>query len=194
MTGKAKTAIPEFVYCGTTYKDALKTLELTFGQPQAVTSAYFDKLNISPKKFLKMHNSESVISYSATIFALLGVFGSLDYYQGLLSASLLGQVTQKLPRFSKEAWPMHTVKKNCDPPKTFEIKDCLKNKAEAHERMKLNSGKPRTEDNNSSANVFRTKDGAKIFGSTSSSQTTSTRDKAENSKTSCIACEGKHPL
>ena len=36
VTGKAKTAIAEFAYCGVMYKDALKTLERIFGQPQAV--------------------------------------------------------------------------------------------------------------------------------------------------------------
>ena len=33
VTGKAKTAIAEFAYCGVMYKDALKTLERKFGQP-----------------------------------------------------------------------------------------------------------------------------------------------------------------
>ena len=44
VSSKAKTAIPEFAYCGTTYKDALKTLERQIGQPQTVVSAYLDKL------------------------------------------------------------------------------------------------------------------------------------------------------
>ena len=38
--GKAKTAIAEFAYCGTMYKDKLKTLERKFGQPHTVVSAY----------------------------------------------------------------------------------------------------------------------------------------------------------
>ena len=40
VTGKAKTTIAEFAYCGVMYKDALKTLELKFGQQQAVVSAH----------------------------------------------------------------------------------------------------------------------------------------------------------
>ena len=40
VTGKAKTAIAEFAYCGVMYMDALKTLERKFGQPQAVVSAH----------------------------------------------------------------------------------------------------------------------------------------------------------
>ena len=43
-SGKAKTTIAEFAYSGTMYKDALKTLERKFGQPQTVVSAYLDKL------------------------------------------------------------------------------------------------------------------------------------------------------
>ena len=72
VTGKAKTAIAEFAYCGTMYKDALKTLERKFGQPQTVVSAYLDKLaNVPP---VKIHNSESIIRYAATICFLVGVF------------------------------------------------------------------------------------------------------------------------
>ena len=60
VTGKAKTAIAEFAYCGTLYRDALKTLERKFGQPQAVVTAYLEKLANFPP--VKMHNSESIIS------------------------------------------------------------------------------------------------------------------------------------
>ena len=38
VTGKAKTAISEFAYCGAMYRDALKTLERKFGQPQTVVT------------------------------------------------------------------------------------------------------------------------------------------------------------
>ena len=41
-----------------------------------------------------MHNSEGVISYSATISALVRVFQSLHYHQDLSSASLIGQATK----------------------------------------------------------------------------------------------------
>ena len=82
VAGKAKVAIAEFAYCGAMYKDALKTLERKFGQPQAVVTAYLDKLaNVPP---VKMHNSESIISYSATVSSLVGVFRSLNYNQGPL--------------------------------------------------------------------------------------------------------------
>ena len=39
VTRKANVAIAEFAYCGAMYKDALKTLERKFGQPQAVVTA-----------------------------------------------------------------------------------------------------------------------------------------------------------
>ena len=61
VTGKAKTAIAEFAYCGAMYKDALSTLERKFGQPHAVVSAHLDKLNSFPP--LKMHNSDNIINY-----------------------------------------------------------------------------------------------------------------------------------
>ena len=59
VTGKAKTAIAEFVYCGAMYKEALRTLERKFGQPQVAVIAHLDKLNCFPP--LKMHNSKNII-------------------------------------------------------------------------------------------------------------------------------------
>ena len=91
------------------YQDALKTLERKFGQPQAVVSAHFDKLNSFPS--LKMHKSDNVISFSATISAMVGVFRSLKYEHDLSSATLLGQAVQKLPPNMKVAWSLYTVKK-----------------------------------------------------------------------------------
>ena len=96
------------------YKDALKTLERKFGQPQAVVTAYLDKLaNVPPGK---MHNSKSITSYSATLSSLVGVFRSLNYNQDLSSASLVGQAVQKLPPNMKQAWSMHTVKRSLHRP------------------------------------------------------------------------------
>ena len=43
-TGKAKTAFAEFAWSGTKNRDALKTLERNFDQPQAVVSAFLNKL------------------------------------------------------------------------------------------------------------------------------------------------------
>ena len=134
VTGKAKTAIAEFGYCGAMYRDALKTLERKFGQPQAVVTAYLDKLASYPP--VKMHNSERIISYSAIICSVVGVFRSLNYVQDLSSASLLGQAVQKLPPNMKEAWSLHTVRRTLDRPTLIDFNDCLKDKAEAHERMK----------------------------------------------------------
>ena len=81
VTGKAKTAIAKFAHCGAMYRDALKTLERKFGQPQAVVTAYLDKLASFPP--VKMHNSESIIRYSAIICSLVGDFRSLNYVQDL---------------------------------------------------------------------------------------------------------------
>ena len=109
------------------YKDALKTIERKFGQPQAVVTAYLDKLANIP--LLKMHNSDSIVSYSATVSSLVGVFRSLHYNQDLSSASLLGQVLQMLPPNMKEAWLVHTVKSNLDRPTLIDFNDWLKEKA-----------------------------------------------------------------
>ena len=110
VTGKAKIAIAEFAYCGLMYKDALRTLERKFGQPQAVVSAHLDKLSNFPP--LKMHNSYNIINYSAAISSLVGVFKSLSYDADLKSAFLLNQAVQKLPPNMKESWSLFTVKRS----------------------------------------------------------------------------------
>ena len=187
-TGKAKVAIAEFAYCGAMFKDALKTLERKFGQPQAIVTAYLDKLvNVPP---VKMRNSDSIISYSATVSSLVGVFRSLHYNQDLSSASLLGQAVQKLPPNMKEAWSMHTVKRNLDRPTLIDFNDWLKEKAEAHERMKTASTKTKI-DENTQPKVTKTKTTSKVFAATSSTneRKTTTKQKSDNLPTNCVACK-----
>ena len=192
VTGKAKTAIAEFAYCGAMYRDALKTLERKFGQPQAVVTAYLDKLvNFPP---VKMHNSESIISYSATICSLVGVFRSLNYVQDLSSASLLGQVVQKLPPNMKEAWSLHTVRRTLDRPTLIDFNDWLKDKAEAHERMKSLPNMAKPEESNS-VTATKTKTASKVFAATTSSQqSVSAKGKSDKPSNTCVACKEKHPL
>ena len=191
VTGKAKVAIAEFAYCGAMYKDALKTLERKFGQPQAVGTAYLDKLaNIPP---VKMHNSDSIISYSATVSSLVGVFRSLNYIQDLSSASLLGQAVQKLPPNMKEAWSMHTVKRNLDRPTLVDFNEWLKDKAEAHERMKTASGKTKVDENTQSS-VTKTKTSSKVFAATASTNQRNTNSKAKSDNApTCVACKRETP-
>ena len=192
VTGKAKVAIAEFAYCGAMYKDARKTLERKFGQPQAVVTAYLDKLaNVPP---VKMHNSESIISYSATVSSLVGVFRSLNYNQDLSSASLLDQAVQKLPPNMKEAWSMYTVKRSLDRPTLIDFNEWLKDKAEAHERMKTASGKPKS-DENPQPSVNKTKTTSKVFAATTSNnQQNSTSKPKPDILPNCVAYKEKHPL
>ena len=146
------------------YKDALKT-QRKFGQPDAVVTAYLGKLaNIPP---VKMHNNDSNISYSATVSSLVGVFRSLSYNQDLSSASVLGQAVQKLPPNMKEAWSMHTVKRNLDRPTLVDFNDWLKDMPEAHERMKTASSKAKS-DKNSQPSVNKTKTTSEVFAATTS--------------------------
>ena len=174
------------------YKDALKTLERKFGQPQAVVTAYLDKLaNVPP---VKMHNSESIISYSATVSSLVGVFRSLNYNQDLSSASLLGQAVQKLPPNMKEAWSMHTVKCKLDRPTLIDFNEWLKDKAEAHERMKTASGKPKS-DENPQPSVNKNKTTSKVFAATTSNNQQNSTSKPKCDRLpNCVACKEKHPL
>ena len=144
VTGKAEIEIAEFPYCGFIYKDALRTLERKFGQPQAVVSAHMDKLSIFlPPKMTKSDNS---ISYSAAISSLVGVFKSLSYDADLKSASLLNQAVQKLPPNMKESLSLFTIKKHWVKPTHLDFNDWLKEKAEAHDLMKQRATKAKPED------------------------------------------------
>ena len=171
------------------YKDALKTLERKFGHSQTVVSAYFDRLANYPP--VKMHNSDSIISYSATVSSLVGVFQSLNYLQDLSSASLMNQAVRKLPPNLKKALSMNTVKRNLDRPTLIHFIDWLKEKAEAHERMKATSSKPRTEEVSANT-VTKTKTGTKVFAATTSNQV-KTVLKVRSEK-QFIACKDSHPL
>ena len=192
VTGKAKTAIAEFAYCGVKYKDALKTLERKFDQPQAVVSAHLDKLSSFPPP--KMHNSDNIINYSATISSLVGVFKSLAYDSDLKSASLLNTAVQKLPPNLKESWSLFTVKKHWVKPTLLDFNDWLKEKAEAHDLMKQTSSKARTEDNTNS--VVKTKVTSRTFAA--NTQTKGTQRPASTSATPaaprCIVCKGNHRI
>ena len=129
VTGKAKTAIAEFAYCGTMYKDALRTLERKFGQQQAVVSAHLDKLNSFPP--LKMHNSDNIINYSECISSLVGVFKSMSYDSDLKSAALLNTAVRKLPPNMKESWSLFTVKKLWVKPTLRDFNDWLKKEGQS---------------------------------------------------------------
>ena len=130
------------------YKNALRTLERKFGQPQAVVNAHLDKLSNFPP--LKMHTSDNIINYSAAISCLVGVFNSLSNDADLKSASLLKQAVQKLPPNMKESWSLFTVKKHWVKPTLLDFNDWLKEKAEAHDLMKQSATKARPEDNSTS--------------------------------------------
>ena len=168
VTGKAKSAIAEFAYCGLMYKDALKTLEGKFGQPQAVVSAHLDKLSLFPP--LKVHNSDNIINYSATIASVVGVFKPLSYDSDRTSASLLNTTVQKLPPNLKESWSLFTVKKHWVKPTLLDFNDWLKEKAEPHDLMKQTSSKARTEDNNNS--VVETKVASRTFDANTQNKST----------------------
>ena len=66
---------------------------------------------------------------------------------------------------------MNTVKRNLDRPTLIQFNDWLKEKAQAHERMKATSSKTKTDDVIAST-VTKTKTGTKFFAATTSNQDT----------------------
>ena len=192
VTAKAKTATAEFVYCGVMYKDALETLERKLGQPQAVVSAHLDNLSSFPP--LKMHSSDNIINYSATILSLVGVYKSLSYDSDLKCASLLNTAVQNLPPNLKESWSLFTVKKHWVKPTLLDFNDWMKEKAEASDLMKQTSSKARTEDNTYS--VVKNKVASRTFAA--KPQSKGTQRPASTSATPptprCIVCKGNHRI
>ena len=140
VSGKAKAAIQQFAYCGTMYDEALRTLQRKFGQPQAVVSAYLEKLSKYPP--VKIHSSESIIDFATTMGSLVGVFKSLRYEADLNSTSVLNQAVAKLPPNLKEAWSCFTVKQSQERPSLQEFNTWLQQKTEAHDRMQTFQSQP----------------------------------------------------
>ena len=144
VTGRAKTAIAEFAYCGAIYKHALKTTESKCGQPQVVVSALLHKLNSFPP--LKMHNSDKIINFLGCISSFVVVFKSFSYDADLKSAGLLNTSVQKLPPKMKYSMSLFTVKKHWMKPTLLDFNDWLKDKDKAHNLRKNTAIKTKTED------------------------------------------------
>ena len=144
VSGNAKNAIADFAYSGVFYKDILKTLERKFGQPQTIVAAHLEKFSNFPP--LKMHNSDSIISFTSCISSLVAVLKSLGYEYDLKSTSVLNQVISKLPPNMKESWSLHSVKKCWRQPTVLDFNDWLRDKAEAHELIPVSQNKSRPEE------------------------------------------------
>ena len=192
VVGKAKDAIAEFAFCGKMYRDALKTLERKFGQPQAVVTAHLDKLANYPS--IKMHSSDQIIHFSTTVSNFVGVFRSLSYEADLQSSSLLNQAVQKLPPNLKESWSLHTVKRDLIRPTMLDFNDWLKERAEGHDRMKTTSFRSKPEDTNSKGAV-KTNVSSKVFVSNSKSSSVSRQSQSsKNDHPLCVLCKSQHRI
>ena len=91
----------------------------------------------------------------------------------------------------KEAWSIHPVKRRLDRPTLIDFNDWVKDKAEAHERMKTASGKVKRDENVSNT-ATKSKTTSKVFAATTS--TNQVKSKLENVPTNCVACKKKYPL
>ena len=88
---------------------------------------------------------------------------------------------------------MHTVKNYWSRPTLLDFNEWLKDEAEAHERMKVSTTKPKNDE--SAQSVTRTKTGAKVFASASSSASSDgTGTKPNRVQLNCIVCKVNHPL
>ena len=130
-----------------------------------------------------MHNSESIVSFASCIPSLVAVLKSLGYEYDLKSTSVLNQVVSKLPPNMKESWFFHSVKKWWRQPAVLDFNDWLRDKAEAHELMRVSQNKSQPEETPKTG--FH-KPPTKIFAAAS---------KVEKPLYApCLQCKGKHPL
>ena len=153
---------------------------------------HLDKLNSFPP--LKINNSYNIISESACISSLVGVFKLLSFDSDLKSAALLNIAKQKLPANMKESWSLFTVKKHWVKPTLLDFNDWLKDKAEAHDLMKSTATKARTEDTNNT--VTRSKVASKAFV-TNTQHKSNLKPQQSSPSTSisiCIVFKGNHRL
>ena len=90
---------------------------------------------------------------------------------------------------------MHTVKRSPDRPTLIDFNDWLKDKAEAHERMKTASGKVKGDETVSNTTT-KTKTTSKVFAATTSTNQANAQVKSKpgNMPPNCVACKEKHPL
>ena len=101
-------------------------LERKFGQPQIIIRAYVDNFyNSLP---VKMHSSDSIISFTSMIANIVGVFKSLHNNADLESATLLHKAVEKLPPNMKESWSFHTVKWSLYAPSLIDFNHWLEDK------------------------------------------------------------------
>ena len=128
-----------------------------------------------------MLNSENIISFSMTILSLTTVFRSLDYEEDLKSVSLLNQALSKNPPNMRELLLLFVAKRNWSRPNLIDFNNWLKDKAEAHEQMKIMPGKLKVEE------PSKTKAVTRVFASTSTVE-------KKFEYPSCILCKGKHAL
>ena len=90
---------------------------------------------------------------------------------------------------------MHKVKRDLSRPTLIDFNDWLKDKAEAHERMKSATGKPKVEET-PTGNVTKTKTNSKVFAATTTStkNTIATKPSTQKFQVTCVVCKDKHPL
>ena len=88
----------------------------------------------------------------------------------------------------KETWSLHTVSRTLDRPTLIDFNDWLKDKAEAHERMKSLSNKAKPEESNN-VTITKTKTASKVFAATTSQQSASAKAKSDKSPNTCVACK-----
>ena len=90
----------------------------------------------------------------------------------------------------KEGWSLHTIKSKIGQPTLIDFKHWLKDKADAHEKMKTASGKTKV-DENTQPGETKTKATSRVFAATTSTnkRNANSNAKSDIAPTTCVACK-----
>ena len=174
------------------YQEALRTLHRKLGQPRAVVGAYLEELSNYPA--VKMHSSDSIVSYASVITSLVSVFQSLSYEADLKSASLLNLAVSKIPPNIKEDGPCIPLRGTCF------VRHCLTSIHGSKKKPKLMKGCERFQRKllrrSSPPRSSSKKTASKVFASTTEQRKITKISTSQEPRKSviCLVCKANHPL
>ena len=102
MTGEAREAVRGLLCDGNLYEEALKELEMQFGDPRAVVTATLD--GVLKHHYIEENDVESLMRFSRALHAAVSVLSARGFEADLAAVTNLEQVLEKLPKSLAWQW------------------------------------------------------------------------------------------
>ncbi|XP_043199299.1 uncharacterized protein LOC122369009 isoform X2 [Amphibalanus amphitrite] len=102
LTGEAREAVRGLLCDGNMYEEALKELDMQFGDPRAVVTATLD--GVLKHHSIKENDVESLMRFSRALHAAVSVLSARGFEADLAAVTNLDQVLEKLPRSLAWQW------------------------------------------------------------------------------------------